>query len=381
MKSHNTEVLKLQESIFSTITQKALQENAINLAQGFPDFEGPEWVIKLAQEAFLQGRNQYAPSMGALTLRQAIADLYQRHYQLSFDPQQEILITHGATEAIYCTVRALINPGDEVIVFEPLYDSYAASVQMARGVLKPVTLRAPEFMFSEDEVRSQISEKTKLMILNNPHNPTGRVFSRGEVQFLLELADKHDFYILSDEVYEFLCFEGKHHPTAQWAIQRDRVITVSSIGKTLSFTGWKIGWVCGAASIIRSIHNVHQFVNFCANHPLQWALSQALPKMDDYLIEFRQDYERKRDLLYNGLSELGYNLMKPQGTYFLLAEVPPGLNSLDFCYQLIGEKKVATIPLSPFYLKSKEGGHLVRFCFAKKDETLQQALRHLGLQV
>ncbi len=378
MKKHNSEVLKLEESIFSTITQRAMKEGAINLAQGFPDFDGPAWVVELAKKVLGENKNQYAPSMGVMALRQQISELYQKTYKLHYKPETEILITHGATEGIYSTIRALINPGDEVIVFEPLYDSYAASVQMARGVLKPVTLHAPDFSFDRAEFKAQLSDKTKLLIINNPHNPTGRVFSKEEIQWLGQLAIEFDFYILSDEVYEFLTFKEAHQPTALESSIKDRVITISSIGKTLSFTGWKLGWVCATPELIKSIHNVHQFVNFCANHPLQVTLAEALPQMDHYLKEFRFDYEKRRNLLMRGLVELDFKVIEPSGTYFLLAQVPQGLTSLEYCYQLISEKKVATIPLSPFYLKSKEGDQLVRFCFAKKAETLNLALKNLG---
>ncbi len=378
MKAHNSEVLKLKESIFSTITQRAIKEEAINLAQGFPDFDGPHWVVELAQKVLMDHKNQYAPSMGILSLRQEIANLYKRHYSLEFNPENEILITHGATEGLYSTIKALVNPGDEVIVFEPLYDSYAASVLMAGGVLKPVTLRAPDFSFDQNEFLAQLSPKTKLLIINNPHNPTGKVFSQKDIQWLAEKAKENDFYIISDEVYEFLTFNEPHKPTASLKDIKDRVITISSIGKTLSFTGWKIGWVIASKEIIKSVHNVHQFVNFCVNHPLQVTLALALPQMEHYLTEFRRDYALKRNLLMTGLRDLNFKVIEPEGTYFLLTHVPEGVTSLEYCYSLITNQKVATIPLSPFYLKSNEGDRFVRFCFAKKEETLVKALENLG---
>ena len=377
MKPLNNTVQQFKESIFSTMTKMAIDNKAINLSQGFPDFDGPKWVIDLASKAMNENKNQYAPSMGILPLREAIAHNYKRFYNFEVNPLSEVVVTNGATEAIFCTCMGILNIGDEVIVLEPFYDSYLASIQLAGAKVVPVTLKAPDFNYDLEELKSAISSKTKLLILNNPHNPTGKVFTTSEIQEIGELAKKHDFYILSDEVYEFLTFGVEHKPTATFEDLKERTITISSTGKTFGLTGWKIGWAIGPASIIKAIHNVHQFTSFAVAQPFQWAMAEALIKMDEYLVDFKADYLRKRDLLVSGLKERGFNVSNPQGTYFTMAFLPDGENDVDYCKKLIVENKVAAIPTSAFYLKSDEGSKMIRFCFAKKDETLVAALNNL----
>jgi len=379
MKPLNNIVFNFKESIFSTMTRLAAENNAINLSQGFPDFDGPSWVIELAIKALRDSKNQYAPSLGILPLREAIATNYKRFYNLDYSPMNEVLVTSGATEAIYCTIMALINPGDEVVVFEPFYDSYLASLQLAGAKIIPITLSAPGFTFSTEVLNKVISKNTKLLIVNNPHNPTGKIFTKAEMNFLAELAIANDFYILSDEVYEFLTYEQVHIPTAQHDNLKERTITISSTGKTFGLTGWKIGWALGNPEIIKAIHNVHQFTTFCVAHPLQVAMAEALLSMDNYLIEFKKSYRGKRDLLVAGLKNAGFNVINPDGTYFALAVLPEENNDIDFCQWLIKEKKVATIPSSAFYIKSDEGSRMIRFCFAKKNETLNTAIKNLTL--
>jgi aspartate/methionine/tyrosine aminotransferase len=274
---------------------------------------------------------------------------------------------------------ALINPGDEVIVFEPFYDSYLASLKMAGAIVVPVTLKAPVFSFDSEELIAAINSKTKMLILNNPHNPTGKIFSREEIKTIAELARKFDFYILSDEVYEFLTFENSHTPTACFEDLANRTITISSTGKTFGLTGWKIGWACGPKEIIKAIHNVHQFTTFCVAHPLQVAMAEALGKMDDYLNDFKSQYRAKRDFLVSGLKNAGFNVLTPAGTYFAMAILKEGENDIEFCQKLIREKKVAVIPTSAFYIKSNAGSGMIRFCFAKTDETLKKAISNLAL--
>jgi aspartate/methionine/tyrosine aminotransferase len=384
MKPLNHTVTEFKESIFSTMTKLAIDHEAINLSQGFPDFDGPQWIIDLAKNAMDQGhklgyvgKNQYAPSPGILPLREAISKNYKRFYNLDFDPANEIVVTNGATEAIFCTCIALINPGDEVIVFEPFYDSYLASLQMAGARVVPVTLKAPDFTFNSEELIAAINPKTKMVILNNPHNPTGKIFSSEEIKLIAELARKFDFYILSDEVYEFLTYETNHTPTACFEDLTNRTITISSTGKTFGLTGWKIGWACGPKEIIKAIHNVHQFTTFCVAHPLQIAMAEALNNMDDYLIDFRKKYRAKRDFLVSGLKQAGFNVLTPAGTYFAMAILKEGENDIEFCQKLIQEKKVAVIPTSAFYMKSNAGSSMIRFCFAKTDETLKSAIKNL----
>ncbi|MFA6236715.1 MAG: aminotransferase class I/II-fold pyridoxal phosphate-dependent enzyme [Bacteriovorax sp.] len=378
MKTLNKTVTHFKESIFSTMTKLAMDNNAINLSQGFPDFDGPDWVIDLAASALRSEKNQYAPSMGILPLREAISHNYKRFYNLHVDAKTEVLVTNGATEAIFCTCLALLNPGDEVVIFEPFYDSYLASIKLAGGIAVPVTLKAPDFSFDVHELKKAISHKTKLLILNTPHNPTGKVFKGEEVELIASLAFENDFYILSDEVYEFLTFEMEHKPTATYAGLKERTITVSSTGKTFGLTGWKIGWAVGPANLIDAIHKVHQFSTFCVAHPLQIAMAEALMKMDKYLISFRSDYLRKKNILVNGLRECGINVLAPEGTYFAMALLQENENDIEYCMKLIKEKGVATIPTSAFYLKSNEGSRMIRFCFAKKDETLMSAIRNLS---
>nr|BDT29746.1 methionine aminotransferase [Bacteriovorax sp. HI3] len=377
MKPLNNTVEQFTESIFSTMTKMAMENKAINLSQGFPDFDGPSWVSDLAVKALKEAKNQYAPSMGVLSLREAIAHNYARFYNYQVNPLSEVVVTNGATEAIFCACLALLNPGDEVVVLEPFYDSYLASIKLAGAKAIPVTLKAPEFHFDIEELKAAISDKTKLLIVNNPHNPTGKVFTAEEIKIIGDLAKKHDFYLLSDEVYEFLTFDVAHKPTATYEDLKERTITISSTGKTFGLTGWKIGWAIGPAALIKAIHNVHQFSTFCVAHPLQVAMAEALMKMDEYLVEFRADYKKKKELLVTGLKELGFNVLSPKGTYFAMALLPEGENDIDYCKKLIVEKKVATIPTSAFYIKSDEGSRMIRFCFAKKDETLLGALENL----
>lgn len=377
MKPISTTVKYFQESIFTTMTKLALEHKAINLSQGFPDFDGPRWVIDLASKALGENKNQYAPSMGILPLREAIAHNYKRFYNFDLNPLNEVVVTNGATEAIFCTCMALLNPGDEVIVLEPFYDSYLASIKLAGARVVPVTLRAPDFSFDLNELKAAINSKTKLLIVNNPHNPTGKIFTSDEIKIIGKLARENDFYILSDEVYEFLTFETKHVPTACYEDLKERTITISSAGKTFGLTGWKIGWAIGSAEVIKAIHNVHQFSTFCVAQPFQWALAEALVKMDDYLLEFKAEYLKKRNFLVSGLKECGFNVLNPAGTFFVMALLPKGETDVDYCKKLILEKKVATIPTSAFYLKSDEGTKMIRFCFAKKDETLESALVNL----
>lgn len=376
MKEHNQSVLKLEESVFSTMTQLANKHEAINLAQGFPDFDGPEWAIELAMESLKEGKNQYAPSMGLPVLRQALSGLYQKLYQLDFN-EKEIMVTNGATEAIYSTIKALVNAGDEVVIFEPFYDSYYAALQMAEANIKIVTLNAPDFSFQSSELAEALSPQTKLLIINNPHNPSGKVFTKQELEEIASLAKKFDFYVMSDEVYEHLTFGVKHIPFASIQDMKERTITVSSMGKTLGVTGWKIGWAIADEKTLKSIHNARQFISFSVATPLQSAVAKAIAHFDDYLPAFRKLYQEKRDLLAKGLKDCGFNIYIPQGTYFLLAQLAEGENDMTSCQELIVQKKVATIPTSAFYKNSKQGERQLRFCFAKKDETLLLAIENL----
>ncbi len=371
----------LKESIFTTMSNRARQAGAINLAQGFPDFEGPAWVIEAARSALVQKDtlyNQYASASGSPILRNSIANQQLQDWGTPFDADTEVTVTVGATEAIYATLQTLVDEGDEVVLFEPMYDSYAATVAMIGAHAKPVTLKLPDFSFDEDELKRAFSSKTKVIMINSPHNPTGKIFNQQELNTIGQLAIKHDAWIITDEVYEHLTFEKDHSEFAKWRSSpsiRERCVAISSAGKTFGMTGWKIGWTLAPADLTEKIRMVHQYIPFCATHPLQIAVAQGLDNRSDYLKEFKNDYNRKKDLLFNGLKELGYNVIKPAGTYFLQVQVNE--NSFEYCLKMIDVKKVAAIPTSPFYLKDNQGERLVRFCFAKKDETILEALRRL----
>jgi aspartate/methionine/tyrosine aminotransferase len=380
MKETALRIADFKDSIFGVISRLAREHGAVNLGQGFPDFDGPDWLKEIAYKKMLDGHNQYAPFHGTPNLRQEISNYYKHFYQLNYDPENHVTVTVGATEAIYLVITALINPGDEVIVLEPFYDSYVASIKMAGGIPVPVTMHAPDFTLDEGELKSAITPRTKLLILNNPHNPTGKVWAREELEMVAKLTIENDLYLLSDEVYEFLVFDGqKHLPTATLEGMYERVITVSSAGKTFGLTGWKIGWICASEKVTRACRLVHQYVTFAVSTPLQEAVAEGLKQLSDYIPDFVSLYQYKRDYFYSELKKLGFDFALPRGTYFMM--VPLGkhtqLKDVDYAMELIRERKVATVPPSAFYLKSNEGEKYLRFCFAKKEQTLQAAIQNL----
>jgi N-succinyldiaminopimelate aminotransferase len=380
MKDTAIRVADFKDSIFGVISKLAREHNAVNLGQGFPDFDGPDWIKEVAYQKMKDGHNQYAPFMGTQSLRQEVSLYYKKFYGLGYDPEKEITITVGATEAIYLVITALINPGDEVIVLEPFYDSYVASIKMAGGIPVPVTMHAPDFTIDKKELENAITPKTKLIILNNPHNPTGKVWSREELLDVSLLVEKNDLYLLSDEVYEFLLFDGvKHIPTATLKGMKERTITISSAGKTFGLTGWKIGWICANEKVTKACRLIHQYVTFAVSTPMQEAVAVGLTKLPDYLPGFVDLYRSKRDFFYNELKNLGFDFKIPKGTYFMMVPIKnkTTLKDVDFALKLIQERKVATVPPSAFYLKSTEGESYLRFCFAKKEETLKEAAQNL----
>ena len=380
MKDTALRIADFKDSIFGVISRLARENQAVNLGQGFPDFDGPEWLKDIAYKKMQEGHNQYAPFHGTPHLRQEISNYYSKFYSLSYNPESEITVTVGATEAIYLVITALINPGDEVVVLEPFYDSYVASIKMAGGIPSPVTMHAPGFTIDAKELEAAISSKTKLLILNNPHNPTGKVWSKEELLAVSELAIKHDLYLLSDEVYEFLVFDGYHHiPTATLSGMMERTITVSSAGKTFGLTGWKIGWICANPKVTHACRLVHQYVTFSVSTPMQEAVAEGLKKLSDYLPGFVDLYKGKRDSFYKEMIKLGFEFSIPKGTYFMMVPITKhtNLKDVDFAMKLIKERKIATVPPSAFYLKSTEGEKFLRFCFAKKDETLKSAIENL----
>ena len=363
------------ETVFATWSRLAVEHNAINLGQGFPDFDAPDFVKEAAIKAIRDGDNQYSRSAGHLALVQAIADTFE----IPVDPMDEVTVTCGSTESIAAVILGLINPGDEVIVIEPFYDSYLACLSMAGAQVKIVTLHAPEFKLNEEELRRAFTDKTKLIIINSPHNPTGRVFNMEELSLIASLAIKHDVIVLSDEVYDKLVLTGSHIPIVTLPEMRNRTITLRSLGKVFSVTGWKIGWSLAPPHLTEPIRNAHQFLTFCAATPLQVAASEALRAPSTYFAEYTDAYRQRRDLLVAGLRNVGFNVQSPEGTYFILADHTPfGFDDdIAFCHHLVERCKVVGIPPAAFYTKSDEGKGLVRFAFCKSLDTLNNAVERL----
>jgi len=367
------------ESIFTTMSKLAFQKNAVNLGQGFPDFDGYTDMFEFAYNAMHQGKNQYAPSPGIMTLRDIISGINEVHYGLKYDPDTEITITAGATEALFDVMQAFINPGDEVILFEPYYDAHLADVMIAGGIPKFATLHKPDFHFDKDELIEKVTRKTKMLVLNTPHNPLGKVFNHDELSFIANLAIENNFIVLTDEVYEFLTFDGTlHSPIAKFPGMHNRTITVSSTGKTFGSTGWKVGYVCADSDLTEAIRKVHQWTTFAVNTPAQHAIAEAFIRFKDYLPDFRKLYQNKRDLLFNSLKGTDYNPILPKGSYFMMVDVPAKFSDdVDAAMKLVSDFGVAVIPPSVFYSVSNEGKSMLRLCFAKKDETLIEGARRL----
>ena len=377
MKNFAKRIEPIPTSIFATIAGLAVKHKAVNLGQGYPDFNGPEWLIEKAHESMLAGKNQYAPTNGILTLRQEIANYYSKYYNINYNPETEITVTAGATEALFSTIFALIENGDEVIMFEPFYDSYQANVLLAGGVPKYVTLHKPDFSFDKKELEQTITNKTKMIIVNTPHNPTGKIFSLDELNFIADLAKKHDLLVLSDEVYEFLTFDdAKHIPIASLDDMKERTITISSTGKTFGMTGWKVGYISAPPAITAACQKTHQFVTFTINTPGQHAMAYGLSRLETYLPEFRALYQTKRDYIFENMEKTQFKPIKSFGSYFNMVEIPEGLykDDIDCAIKLIENNGIATIPPSVFYGKSDEGKSMIRLCFAKTEETIKAAL-------
>ena len=370
-------------TIFAQMSALATETGAVNLGQGFPDTDGPAEVIEAAVSALRSGQNQYPPLAGITDLRSAIAEHQQRFWGLTFDPTAEVLVTAGATEALAASMLALCEPGDEVIVFDPTYDCYDAAISMAGGVIRPVVLRPSAdgtFEFDADELGRAFTSRTRLILLNTPHNPTGKVFNDTELMLIATLCVKHDVLAITDEVYEHLVFDGAHQPLASFPDMADRTVTVSSGGKTFSFTGWKIGWACGPQPLIEAIRTAKQFLTFVNGAPLQPAIAAGLRLDDAYFTDFCSSMLAKRNRLTEQLDAAGFDVLAPQGTYFLNADVQAAAarvgapsRSIDFCLDLPRRAGVVAVPSEVFYQDQDDGQHLVRFCFAKSDETLDAA--------
>lgn len=366
-------------SIFAEVNAFAARHGAVNLGQGAPNFDGPEFVKAAAVEALQAGHNQYAPAPGVPELRQAIAEHQERFYGLTVDPETEVTITAGATEAIFTTVQALFETGDEMIVFEPFYDSYRPALSMAGATIRPVRLHGPEFRFDLEELRAAVGPKTRAILINTPHNPTGTVFSRTELEQIAELCRKHDLIALADEVYEHLVFAGEHIPIASLDGMSERTVTISSGGKTFSVTGWKIGWTIAAPALTSAIRTAHQFVTFCIATPLQHGVAAGLRAEDEYYDDYLRRYRVRRDQICSGLEEAGFGVIEPAGTYFVMADIRPlGFDDdRTLCRALVEQAGVAAIPASAFYLEPSEARFWLRFGFCKTRESLDEGLRRL----
>jgi N-succinyldiaminopimelate aminotransferase len=367
-------------TIFTEMTRLANEHGAVNLAQGFPDFDGPDFVKEAAVAAIRQGRGQYARMSGIPEIHAALAAKYRRDYDLDYAADTEFTVTSGATEAIFAAIQGTCEPGDEVVLFEPYYDSYRASVAMASAVPRFVTLRAPDWNFDFGELAAAFSPKTRAILLNTPHNPTGKVFTREELEEVAALCRERDVLCITDEVYEHILYDGTHIPMATLPGMRERTVTISSFGKTFSLTGWKIGWAAAPPALTAAVRAAHQFITFATATPLQHAAAVALSTGPEYYARLLSFYRRKRDTLVAELSRIGFVVAPPAGTYYVCADFRAfGFDDdVAFCRHLIENVRVAAIPPSVFYENTQHGKTYVRFAFCKKEETLKEALRRLN---
>ncbi|HET9187626.1 MAG TPA: pyridoxal phosphate-dependent aminotransferase [Acidothermaceae bacterium] len=375
-----TRLQGLGATIFAEMSALALATDSINLGQGFPDVDGPDEIKQRAVDAIWEGRNQYAPGPGTPELRSAVVH-HQRHwYGIELDPDDEVLVTAGATEAVTAAMLALVETGDEVVALEPYYDSYVAAIAMAGGVRVPVTLRAPDFRLDVARLRAAVSPRTKVILLNSPHNPTGTVLRRDELQAIADVAIEHDLIVVTDEVYEHLVYEGEHIPISTLPGMYERTLTISSAGKTFGLTGWKVGWATGPASLVNAVRTTKQFMTYTNAAPMQPAIAHGLMMDDSYFETLRADLRRKRDLLCKGLANVGFDVFVPAGTYFASADIRPlGYDDgFAFCRELPNLAGVVAIPHAVFYDHVDIGKPLVRFAFCKRDEVLAEAVERLG---
>ena len=381
MKSANQILAGYGTTIFTVMSALAQEHEAINLGQGFPDDEGPDDVREFAARALIEGPNQYPPMMGVPELRQAVAEHEQRFYGREIDWQTQVMITSGATEALAASMLALLDPGDEVVLFEPLYDSYLPIARLTGAEPRLVRLEPPDWALPGAALAEAFSERTKLVVLNSPMNPVGKVFTESELARIAELVLRHDAYALCDEVYEHLVFSGHRHiPLGSLPDMAERTMRIGSAGKIFSLTGWKVGYLAGPAAMIAAIAKAHQFLTFTTPPNLQRAVAYGLRKDDSYFNELRGDLEAKRDILTAGLAKAGFAVLPCDGTYFVGADFRPlGFNGSDveFCKLITAEAGVAAIPMSAFY---HEGGvdHVARFCFCKREDVLTEAVARLS---
>ena len=368
-------------TIFSQMSALALRTGSVNLGQGFPDVDGPPAVIARAVTALEEGANQYAPGIGIPALRQAIARHQQRHYGLELDPDSQVVVTTGCTEGIAAALLGLVDEGDEVVVLEPYYDSYVAMIQMAGGVRRPVTLRAPSYRLDPDELRAAVGPRTRFVLLNSPHNPTGTVLGRAELQAVADVAIEHDLVVVTDEVYEHLTYDGHDHvPLATLPGMFERTLTLSSAGKSYSFTGWKVGWATGPERLVHAVLAAKQWLTFTSGSPLQPAVALALDEEPDWPRTLAADLAARRDLLCEGLAGVGLDVRVPEGTYFALSDVS-ALGWADgsaFCHALPERAGVVAIPTQGFHDDTAAGRHLVRWAFCKEADLIRRGLERLA---
>lgn len=379
MKPANSVLSGYGTSVFEVMSRLAIERQAINLGQGFPDEEGPDSLKRIADEAGRSFPNQYPPMLGVPELRQAVAAHNARFYGLECDWQREVMVTSGATEALAACILALVEPGDEVVVFDPLYDSYLPMLRRAGAVPRVVRLNPPDWALPRAALAEAFSDRTKLILLNTPMNPTGKVFDAEDLGYIAGLMQKHDSYAICDEVYEHLVFDGEHVPLASLPGMRERTIVISSAGKSFSFTGWKIGHTCAPTAITKALRSAHQFITFCNGTPFQRAMVHGFRAPDSYFEQFLRDYRARRDKLCEGLAEVGFEVLTPAGTYFIQTDIRPlgWQDDFEFCRMLPEKIGVAAIPTSAFYSDRAAGKHLVRWAFCKTDAVLDEALVRL----
>jgi N-succinyldiaminopimelate aminotransferase len=367
-------------TIFSEMSALAVATGSINLGQGFPDVDGPDVIKQAAIRAIESGHNQYPPLNGIGELRSAIAWHQKRYNGLDFAPDTDILVTAGATEAIAACLLSLCETGDEVVMFEPYYDAYAACTAMAGAQRRVVQLRAPDWSFDPKALEDAISDRTRLILVNTPHNPTGKVFSRAELEVIADASRRHDLIVVTDEVYEHLVYEPPHVSLGTLPGMAERTITISSAAKTFSVTGWKVGWACARHELIAAVRTAKQFLTFVNAAPFQYAIAEGLTESQDYLVEAADVLRQKRDLLAAGLGSAGFRVFPSHGTFFLTTDITP-LSDEDgytFCRELPKRCGVVAIPSSVFYDDKDAGRHLVRWMFSKRREVLEEAVERLG---
>jgi N-succinyldiaminopimelate aminotransferase len=367
-------------TIFTEMTELAARHGAVNLGQGFPDFDGPEFVKEAALRAIRDGHNQYVRMFGLPGLNRAVAAHRRRFYGLDYDPDREVTVFSGATEALFATFQALFDAGDEAILFEPFYDSYRPGLANAGARAVVVPLLPPGFALDAEALARAVTPRTRAIVLNSPLNPVGKVFARAELEAVAQLCRRHDLLAITDEVYEHLVFEGEHIPLATLPGMRERTVMISSAGKTFSLTGWKVGYACAPEPLTRALRAAHQFVTFCTPAPFQLAAAAGLEADDAFFARFVADYRARRDRLCAGLAAAGYGVIVPQGTYFAVADIRPlgWDDDLAYCRALPETKGVAAIPVSAFCEEPARVQHLVRFAFCKSDATLDAALARLA---